>query len=106
MILLLSSVSCPNEEFGCLSGLFLYANCELLAVSGFGRGCDVCTRAECHQEDKNTHLMFGRPNKGPHFKLTHFSSGDISIYENFFNDEGVNQLCGTNNGEFFECRIK
>ena len=79
-------------------GLYLYANCELMAISGFGRGCDVCTRSHCHQLDQNTHLMFGRPNKGPHFKLTHFSSGDITIYEDFFNTDGVTQLCGSNNG--------
>ena len=80
-------------------GLYLYANCELLAVSGFGRGCDVCTRSDCHQHDKNTHLMFGRPNKGPHFKLTHFSAGDITIYEDFFATDRVTQLCGSNNGK-------
>ncbi|XP_065054677.1 uncharacterized protein LOC135683369 isoform X2 [Rhopilema esculentum] len=80
-----------------MKGLYLYANCELFAVSGFGRGCDVCNRRSCHQEDKNTHLMFGRPNKGPHFKLTHFSSGDITIYEQFFDTTGVDTLCGTNN---------
>jgi len=80
-----------------MRGLYLYANCELLAVSGFGRGCDVCTRSDCHQYDKNTHLMFGRPNKGPHFKLTHFSAGDITIYEDFFATDRVTQLCGSNN---------
>ena len=70
-------------------------------MSGFGTGCDLCTRDSCHQTDSNTHLMFARPNKGPHFKLTHFSSGDISIYEDFFAIDGVKQLCGSNNGKAF-----
>eukprot|EP00794_Sanderia_malayensis_P014146 gene14146-15623_t len=79
-------------------GLYLYANCELLAVSGFGTGCDVCDKKnECHQKDANTHFMIARPNKGPHFKLTHFSSGDISVYENFFTIDGAKQHCGSNN---------
>ena len=43
--------------------------------------------------------MFARPNKGPHFKLAHFKSGDISVYDRYFDKDEIQKLCGSNNGE-------
>jgi len=50
---------------------------------------------DCHQMDVATRLMIARPNKGPHFKVTHMAIGDITLYEKYHEQSDVKSLCGS-----------
>lgn len=79
-------------------GLFLYINCDEFdkSLPHASSECDQCIdKNGCHKTDVATRLMFGRPNKGPHFKVIHMAVGEISLYERYFDKEDVKKICGS-----------
>ena len=76
-------------------GLNLYINCDLFDDSSHHDSVE-CERCQnCHQTDRATRMMVGRPNKGPHFKTTHMGIGDFSLYEEYFDADEVRMICGS-----------
>jgi len=39
--------------------------------------------------------MVGRPNKGPHFKVTHMAVGDILLHDRYSDQDDVKLICGS-----------
>ena len=75
----------------------MYLNCDLFDISD-AHIVEECEQCEgCHKTDVATRLMFGRPNKGPHFKVIHMSVGDISLYEKYFDKDEIKLICGEKN---------
>lgn len=78
-----------------IPGSFLYIDCEEFDESKehFTHECEPqCP--DCHKTDVATRLMFGRPNKGPHFKVIHMAVGDISLYERYLGKDEIKAMCG------------
>ena len=72
----------------------LFINCDLFdqSVDHKINECEKCRW--CHKTDVSTRLMFGRPNKGPHFKVIHMAVGMISLYEKYSTEQDIENICG------------
>ncbi|XP_012557208.2 uncharacterized protein LOC100201718 isoform X1 [Hydra vulgaris] len=80
-------------------GLFLYINCALFDKSNSHTPNDCENCQNCHKTDRATRMFFGRPNKGPHFKVTHMALGEVSLYNTFSDKQDVEMICGAKNNQ-------